>query len=71
MDGGRVRVLYAGGIGHSGSTLIERLDEHTSYYARLHADERWRAGLPKAHQRTVTALSLPLLAGHGYAGTKS
>jgi hypothetical protein len=34
-------------------------------------DERWRTGLPKAQQRTVTALTLPLLAGYGYVGAKS
>ena len=31
-------------------------------------DERWRAGMPKAQRRAVTALTLPLLAGYGYLG---
>jgi hypothetical protein len=34
-------------------------------------DERWRTGLAKSQQRTVTALTLPLLAGYGYVGAKS
>jgi hypothetical protein len=31
-------------------------------------DDRWRAGLPDAQRRAVTALTLPLLAGYGYLG---
>jgi hypothetical protein len=34
-------------------------------------DERWRTALPRAQQRTVTALTLPLLAGYGYLGARS
>jgi hypothetical protein len=38
---------------------------------QISRDERWRTGLPKAQQRTVTAITLPLLAGYGYVGAKS
>ena len=31
-------------------------------------DERWRAGMPGSHRRTVTAMTLPLLARYGYLG---
>ena len=34
-------------------------------------DERWRAGLPAAQRREVTALTLPLLAGYGYLGGRA
>jgi Sulfotransferase domain len=34
-------------------------------------DERWRAGLPAAQRRAVTALTLPLLAGYGYLGGRA
>lgn len=37
---------------------------------RIRGDERWRSGMPKAHQRAVTALTLPLLAGYGYLGAR-
>jgi hypothetical protein len=33
----------------------------------IRADERWRAAMPAAQRRTVTALTLPLLARYGYA----
>jgi hypothetical protein len=34
-------------------------------------DEKWRTSMPKAQQRTVTALTFPLLAGYGYVGATS
>ncbi len=33
----------------------------------IRRDERWRAAMPAAHRRAVTALTLPLLARYGYA----
>ena len=32
----------------------------------IRSDERWRAAMPGRHRRTVTALTLPLLAHYGY-----
>jgi hypothetical protein len=32
------------------------------------ADDRWRTAMPARARRTVTALTLPLLARYGYAG---
>jgi hypothetical protein len=32
----------------------------------IRPDERWRVAMPTSHRRTVTALTLPLLAGYGY-----
>ena len=37
----------------------------------IRRDERWRAGLPAAQRRAVTALTLPLLAGYGYLGGRA
>jgi Sulfotransferase domain len=34
----------------------------------IRGDERWRSAMPAAQRRTVTALTLPLLAQYGYAG---
>ncbi|MDP9239191.1 MAG: sulfotransferase family protein, partial [Actinomycetota bacterium] len=34
----------------------------------LRRDDSWRAGLPAADRRIVTALSLPALARYGYLG---
>jgi hypothetical protein len=33
---------------------------------RIRPDENWRAAMPAAQRRTVTALTLPLLARYGY-----
>ena len=35
--------------------------------SRSGGDDRWRAGMPGAQLRAVTALTFPLLAGYGYA----
>ena len=34
----------------------------------IHSDDRWRAAMPAADRRTVTALTLPLLSHYGYIG---
>jgi len=34
----------------------------------IRGDERWRAAMPDAQRRTVTALTLPLLSHYGYLG---
>jgi hypothetical protein len=34
----------------------------------IRSDERWRAAMPDAQRRTVTALTLPLLSHYGYLG---
>ena len=34
----------------------------------IHGDDRWRAAMPGWHRRTVTAMTLPLLAHYGYLG---
>lgn len=34
----------------------------------IRRDERWRTGMPARQRRTVTALTLPLLAHYGYVG---
>jgi hypothetical protein len=34
-------------------------------------DERWRTSMSKAQQRTVTALTFPLLTGYGYMGART
>ena len=34
----------------------------------IRADDRWRTAMPAAQRRTVTALTLPLLARYGYTG---
>jgi hypothetical protein len=34
----------------------------------IRGDERWRAAMPAAQRRTVTALTLPLLSHYGYLG---
>jgi hypothetical protein len=36
----------------------------------IQADERWRTAMTSRHRRTVTALTLPLLALYGYTGVK-
>jgi hypothetical protein len=36
----------------------------------IRADGRWRTEMPAAQRRTVTALTLPLLARYGYAGSR-
>jgi hypothetical protein len=40
-------------------------------YITLRADERWRAEMPPADQRKVTALTWPLRRRYGYAGRHS
>jgi len=32
----------------------------------IRRDDRWRTAMPPSHRRTVTALTLPLLARYGY-----
>ncbi len=34
----------------------------------IRSDDRWRASMPDAERRTVTALTLPLLSHYGYIG---
>jgi hypothetical protein len=34
----------------------------------IRMDDRWRAALPAAQRRRVTALTLPLLVRYGYTG---
>jgi hypothetical protein len=51
------------GAGHTASGnpmrfLTGRID--------IRSDERWRSAMPAAQRRTVTALTLPLLAQYGY-----
>lgn len=37
----------------------------------IQPDDRWRTSMPKAQQRTVTAMTFPMLAGYGYMGVRS
>jgi hypothetical protein len=37
----------------------------------IRSDDRWRTSMPRAQQRTVTALTFPMLAGYGYLGARS
>jgi Sulfotransferase family len=37
----------------------------------IQRDDRWRTSMPKGQQRTVTALTFPMLAGYGYLGARS
>jgi len=37
----------------------------------IRADEQWRTHMPRAQQRAVTALTVPLMAGYGYLGARS
>lgn len=36
----------------------------------IRSDDRWRTEMPLSHRRTVTALTLPLLARYGYTGAR-
>jgi Sulfotransferase family len=37
----------------------------------IRQDDRWRTVMPKAQRSTVTAITLPMLAGYGYMGARS
>ncbi len=56
------------GGGHSVSGNPMRF---TTGQVAIRRDERWRTGMPRVHQRAVTALTWPLLAGYGYLGARS
>ena len=53
------------GGGHSVSGNPMRF---TAGQVPISRDERWRTHMPRAQQRAVAALTLPLLAGYGYLG---
>jgi hypothetical protein len=52
------------GLTHSASGNPMRF---TTGDITIRADERWRTAMPVGQRRTVTALTLPLLARYGYA----
>ena len=54
-------------VGHSVSGNPMRF---TAGQVPISRDERWRTHMPRAQQRAVAALTLPLLAGYGYLGGK-
>jgi hypothetical protein len=56
------------GGGHSVSGNPMRF---TTGLVPIRSDEQWRTHMPRAQQRAVTALTLPLMAGYGYLGARS
>jgi Sulfotransferase family len=64
-DGASTWAHLGGGHSVSGNPM-----RFTTGQIPIRRDERWRTSMPKAQQRAVTALTLPLLAGYGYMGAK-
>jgi hypothetical protein len=65
-DGPSWRAHLSGSHSVSGNPM-----RFTTGQIPIRADEKWRTSMPKAQQRAVTALTLPLLAGYGYLGAQS
>ncbi len=65
-DGASWSARLGGGHSVSGNPM-----RFTTGQVAIRPDDRWRTSMPKAQQRTVTALTFPMLAGYGYIGARS